>query len=275
MQYLNYLFASLLVITANVALAADPFEDFHDYGKLPDDEIHTLHQGELLYGDVEFGFIVNKGNTENTAFKLKSNLYQDFTHWRNQFKFDGLYRRETDAQTGEEDVSASRYFGSAQGNYKLGSDNASFFIYGDYERDQFNGKEYTATFALGYGNRVFEGRKNTVDIDIGPGLSISRIDDETELAAGQRRTEQGQLLRLALQWQRNVSARTRFNQDISYEQSLSGLNSRLLSETALVTQVLGGIALKFAFIYRYNSKPEEDKEKVDTELSATLVYSFN
>ena len=54
-----------------------------------------------------------------------------------------------------------------------------------------------------------------------------------------------------------------------------GLNSGCYQETALVTQVLGGIALKFAFIYRYNSEPEEEKEKVDTELSATLVYSFN
>ncbi|AUJ70552.1 MULTISPECIES: DUF481 domain-containing protein [unclassified Pseudoalteromonas] len=257
------------------SLATDPFEDFHEYGKMPDDEIHQKHKGEMLYGDVEFGFIVNKGNTQNTSFKFKSNLYQDFPKWRNQFKFNGLYRREQNTETDVEDVSASRYFGSAQGNYKLGDDNASFFMYGDYERDRFNGKEYTTTFALGYGNRVYEGRKNTVDVDIGPGMSISRVDNEIELEPEEDRTEQGQLLRMALQWERNVSKRTRFNQDVSFEQSLSGLNSRLFAESALVTQVIGGIALKFAFIYRYNSQPENEKEKVDTELGATLVYSFD
>ncbi|WP_170178638.1 DUF481 domain-containing protein [Pseudoalteromonas sp. PS5] len=275
MTLYRFIIFLVIVLLSSPSEATDPFEDFHEYGNMPDDEIHTKHQGEMLYGDVEFGFIVNKGNTQNTSFKLKSNLYQDLPTWRNQYKFDGLYRREKDTETGVEDVSASRYFGSAQGNYKLGNDKSSFFVYGDYERDRFNGKEYTSTVALGYGSRMFEGKKNTVDIDIGPGMSISRVDNEIALEPDEKRTEKGQLLRMALQWERNVSKRTRFNQDVSYEQSLSGLNSRLFAESALVTQVLGGIALKFAFIYRYNSKPEDDKEKVDTELGATLVYSFN
>ncbi|WP_440055704.1 DUF481 domain-containing protein [Pseudoalteromonas sp. T1lg65] len=275
MQYINLFCFCAAAAVSTKASATDPFEDFHSYGDLPDDEIHQQHQGELLYGDVEFGLSLHQGNTKNTSFKLKSNLYQDLTHWRNQFKFDGLYRREKNTDTGDEDVSAARYFTSGQANYKLGDEKASFFVYGDFEKDRFNGKEYTATFALGYGNRVFEGRKNTVDIDIGPGFSVSKIDDEEVLAEGEERTQTGSLVRFAMQWQRIVSKRTRFNQDVSYERSLSGLNSRLFAESSLVTQVIGGVALKFGFTYRYNSKPEADKEKVDTELGATLVYSFN
>lgn len=255
--------------------AVDPFEDFHEYGELSEEEIHELHAGEFLYGDSEFGLIINHGNAQNTAFKLKGNLYQDFTHWRNHFKFDGLYRKDTDVQTNEQKVSAERYFVSLQGNYKIGSDNESLFLYGDYEDDEFSGKEYTATFALGYGNRLFEGRKNTVDFDIGPGVSVSRTDREVELALGDERVERGHLVRLALQWQRNISERTRFNQNVSVERSLSGLSTRVFSETALVTQVLGGIGLKVAYTYRYNSKPEIDKLKGDSEISATLVYSFS
>ncbi|TMO54928.1 DUF481 domain-containing protein [Pseudoalteromonas phenolica] len=260
---------------SNPTYAVDPFEDFHEYGELSDEEIHKLHKGEFLYGDTEFGLIINKGNAENTAFKLKGNLYQDFTHWRNHFKFDGLYREDTDAESGAETVSAERYFVSMQGNYKIGQDNQSLFLYGDYEDDEFNGKEYTATFALGYGTRLFEGRKNTVDFDIGPGFSISKTDDEIEILENEERVQQGQLLRLALQWERKVSPRTRFNQDVSIERSLSGLNTRVLSETALVTQVLGGIGFKVAYTYRYNSMPEEDKLKKDSEVSATLIYSFS
>jgi putative salt-induced outer membrane protein YdiY len=263
------------VTLSNQSYAVDPFEDFHEYGELSDEEIHELHQGEFLYGDTEFGLIINKGNAENTAFKLKGNLYQDFTHWRNHFKFDGLYREDTDAETGEETVSAERYFVSMQGNYKIGEDNQSLFLYGDYEDDEFSGKEYTATLALGYGTRLFEGRKNTVDLDIGPGLSVNRTDYEIDLLEGEDRVQQGQLLRLALQWERKVSARTRFNQDVSIERSLSGLNTRVFSETALVTQVLGGIGFKVAYTYRYNSLPEEDKLKRDSEISATLIYSFS
>ncbi|KAF7775098.1 hypothetical protein PCIT_a1201 [Pseudoalteromonas citrea] len=254
--------------------AVDPFEDFHQYGELSDEEIHQLHAGEVLYGDIEFGLIANNGNTKSTAFKLKSNLYQDFEHWRNQFKVDSLYKEETDANSNSSDVSASRYYISAQGNYKVGRDNESLFIYADYNDDKFSGKEYTATVALGYGNRLFEGEKNTVDFDIGPGFSISKTDNEIDIASNAVRIQRGQLLRLALQWERTVSKQTRFNQDISIEKSLSGLSSRVFSETALVSQVMGGVSLKVSYTYRYNSDPEENKNKVDTELGATLVYSF-
>jgi putative salt-induced outer membrane protein YdiY len=37
---------------------------------------------------------------------------------------------------------------------------------------------------------------------------------------------------------------------------------------------MGGVSLKLSYTYRYNSHPEENKKKVDTELGATLVYSF-
>ncbi|WP_105264461.1 DUF481 domain-containing protein [Pseudoalteromonas sp. T1lg76] len=259
--------------------AVDPFEDFHEYGQLTDAEIHEIHQGEMFYGDAEFGFIVTRGNTDSTSFKLRANVYQDFTHWRNQFKFDSLYRRDVDSETGEETISAQRFFVSGQSNYKVGSEDASLFLYGDYEDDEFSGLDFKATVATGYGNRLYRGVKNTVDFDIGPGLYVSKVDlDEAE---GEEEAEQndgdvtGYLLRLALQWERKVSKRTRFNQFISAEQSLSGLNSRLKSETSLISQIMGQLSLKFAYLYRYNSKPETLKHTYDSELSATFVYSFD
>lgn len=253
--------------------AVDPFEDFHEYGQLSDEEIHELHKGEMLYGDTEFGFIVSSGNTNSTSFKFKGNLYQDFEKWRNQFKIDTLYKRDKNSETGSDEVSANRIFISAQGNYKVGVKNASLFIYGDYEEDQFSGLEFKSTIATGYGNRLYQGVKNKVDFDIGPGLYRSVADSDSDIAS-EDDTKTGYLLRLALQWERKVSTRTRFNQNISIEQSLAGLNSRLKSETALISQVLGAVSLKFAYLYRYNSKPEDERLKYDSELSATMVYSF-
>ncbi|MGO2076201.1 MAG: DUF481 domain-containing protein, partial [Pseudoalteromonas sp.] len=124
------------------AWAVDPFEDFHEYGQLSDEEIHKIHQGELLYGDTEFGFIVSRGNTNSTSLKFKGNLYQDLEKWRNQFKIDSLYKRDRNETTGNDEVSANRIFLSAQGNYKVGVKNASFFMYGDYEEDEFSGLDF-------------------------------------------------------------------------------------------------------------------------------------
>ena len=83
-----------LLVCSWQAFAVDPFEDFHEYGQLSEEEIHKIHKGELLYGDMEFGFMVSRGNTNSTSFKLKGNLYQDFEKWRNQFKLDTLYKRD-------------------------------------------------------------------------------------------------------------------------------------------------------------------------------------
>ncbi|MFL3653210.1 MAG: DUF481 domain-containing protein [Pseudoalteromonas sp.] len=268
----KYLFLILLMISSP-SWAVDPFEDFHEYGKLSDEEIHELHKGEMFYGDTEFGLILSKGNTNSTSFKLKGNLYQDFEKWRNQFKIDSLYKRDQNDDTGTTDVTANRIFVSAQGNYKVGVKNTSLFIYGDYEEDEFSGLDFKSTIATGYGARVYQGVKNKVDIDVGPGLYRSVADDESEVSEDEQ-NKTGYLVRVAMQWERLVSKRTRFNQDVSIEQSLSGLNSRLKSETALISQVIGAVSLKFAYMYRYNSKPEDDNLKYDSELSATLVYSF-
>ncbi|CAM2802907.1 DUF481 domain-containing protein [Pseudoalteromonas distincta] len=268
----KYLFIIFLIVSCS-SWAVDPFEDFHEYGKLSDEEIHELHKGEVFYGDTEFGFILSKGNTNSTSFKLKGNLYQDFENWRNQFKIDSLYKRDQNDDTDETEVTANRVFVSAQGNYKIGVKNVSFFIYGDYEEDEFSGLDFKSTLATGYGARVYQGVKNKVGIDIGPGLYRSVADDESEVSEDEK-NKTGYLVRVAMQWERLVSKRTRFNQDVSIEQSLSGLNSRLKSETSLISQVIGAVSLKFAYMYRYNSKPEDNNLKYDTELSATLVYSF-
>ena len=57
---------SVLGLVCGASWASDPFEDFHEYGDLSEAEIHRLHEGELLYGDTEFGFSVNSGNTNST-----------------------------------------------------------------------------------------------------------------------------------------------------------------------------------------------------------------
>ena len=117
------------MLTSWQVAAVDPFEDFHEYGQLSEEEIHKIHKGEMLYGDMEFGFMISSGNTHSTSFKYKGNLYQDFEKWRNQFKIDTLYKRDRNDETGDDEVSADRIFISGQGNYKLNVKNESFFIY--------------------------------------------------------------------------------------------------------------------------------------------------
>lgn len=253
------------IVVSCSAFAKDPFEDFHKWGDLTQDPNHQERSDEFFYGDVELGFIVTTGNTNSSSTKFKANLYQDLDKWRNQAKFDSLLKRDTSADQNNK-ITAARTYISLQGNYRLGEKNSSLFLFGDYEYDRFSGVENQATFVSGYGNRLFKGRKDKVDFDIGPGVNYQQ--------SAQKETELGYVMRVALQWERTVSERTRFNQNFSAEQSLSGLNSRLKSETALVSQINGALSLKFSYLYRYNTEPEVNKSRFDAETSATFVYRF-
>lgn len=262
---MKFLYVILYLFSFSL-LAKDPFEDFSEYGKLDESEIHQMHQGEFLYGDTELGFILTSGNTDSTTAKLKANIYQDFDNWRNQYKFDSLFKRDLNEATGENETSARRIFFSSQANYKLADQDESFFMYGEYENDRFNGVRYKGTLVSGYGNRLLALRKDRIDFDIGPGFSAQSNTDSSE--------ENGFLIRMAIHWERLISSRSRFNQAISYEQSLSGLSSRLKSETALISRVNGALSVKFSYLYRHNSQPEAGKQSFDSETSASLVLNF-
>ena len=262
---MRYVVAIFLLLAQFYTYANDPFEDFYKYGEIEDKEWQKAQLDRLFYGDVELGFIVTTGNTNSSSAKIKANLYQDFEKWRNQLKFDTLVKRDR-FDDNDSSVSAARSYVSLQSNYDVGEQNASFFVFTDYEYDRFNGIEHQASLVSGYGNRLFDNVKNIVDFDIGPGINY-QVNEAGE-------SDIGYLLRVALQWERLVSKRTRFNQNVSIEQSLSGLNSRFKLETSLVSEISGDLSLKFSYLYRYNTQPEADKRHYDGETSATFVYQF-
>lgn len=261
MRFVVVIFLLLVCLNVN---AADPFEDFAEYGVAPKDERYEKNKGRLFFGDIELGFIVTTGNTNTSSAKLKTNLMQDLKNWRNQLKLDSLVKREDE---NEQELSAARYFTSLQSNYLIEDTHRSLFVYGDFEYDKFSGIQEQASLVSGYGWRFLDTDKDKVDLDIGPGLNYQKSASE--------QSNVGYLFRLALQWERSFGERTRFNQNVSAEQSLSGLNSRFKSETSLVSQISGALSLKFSYLYRYNSEPEEGKSSYDAETSATFVFSFN
>lgn len=266
---MRFLFSFFVLLTVGQVYAddVDPFEDFYKYGELTESEIHKIRSGELFYGDAEFGFVLSKGNFNASSLKLKSNVYQDFAKWRNQFKFNIFHRRDKYPKQQPQTVSSSRFFMSGQSNYKVGEKNSSLFAYFDYEHDEFRQLTYEKTLVTGYGNRLYNDNNHKVDIDIGPGVYMYRNEKDSDKTTGY-------LLRLALRWEYNIAKYTRFTQHISAEQSFSGGNSRVKSESALISRIFGELSLKFSYLYRYNTQPESGKKTFDSELSATFVYSF-
>ena len=78
-----------------------------------------------LKADAEAGFLVTSGNTDSTALKAKLDIKQDFEKWHNNYVFEGLYKEneveiiENGETTKESQVTAEKYFGSLQTDFKL------------------------------------------------------------------------------------------------------------------------------------------------------------
>lgn len=220
-------------------------------------------------GEVELGIVLTTGNSESASGRTAVNVEQDFTDWRTEYAINAQYQRsQFDNEQGEteRETTEQQIFLSYQGNYKLETEDESFYVFGSYNDDRFNGYHYQLTAATGYSWRFFDSASSTIDLEIGPGYVWNELED------GSRR--QGTIVRSAIKYEQELTVATRFKQEIITEISFSGEASTTKSESSMVAQVNGRLALRVSFLLEYNSKPIDVRKKIDTETGITLVYSF-
>lgn len=215
----------------------------------------------------EFGLIATTGNTETMAFKGSLSAHQELTDWSNDYKFEALYKNETkedDDGNEETDVSAEKYFGSGQANYKLQNPDHRLFGFASYEKDRFSSYNYQSTLAIGWNQRLWEDDQSMFEYSIGPGYSFAETSD------GESRDSP--ILRTSLDY------RYQFNDTASFEQSIStefgSYNTKTKSETAFVARITDPLAVKLSLTLDHNSKVDEGDDELDTQTVVSLSYIF-
>jgi len=74
---------------------------------------------------------------------------------------------------------------------------------------------------------------------------------------------------------RKLGDHVEFQQLLSAKYALSAAdNSTYKAETSITTKLISILQLKFTFTVDYNTNVEDDKENMDTQTAATLVYVF-
>ena len=140
------LIASLLALTfSSVTFAQDDVKPF------------TM-EGEL-------GIIATTGNTETSSISAGITAHQELEQWSNDYILEGLYKKETvdnDDGTEEEYTSAQKFYGSAQGNYKLDNPDYRLFGFASYEDDRLSNFDYQSTLAVGWNQKVLEKDRKSV-----------------------------------------------------------------------------------------------------------------
>ena len=215
----------------------------------------------------ELGFISTSGNTETTSISAGIQAHQELEKWSNDYVLKGLYKQETVEGDDGEDIeftSAQKFFGSAQGNYKLANPDNRLFGFASYEDDRFSNFNYQATVAAGWNQKVLENKRHTLEYSIGPGYSFIETQDGENLDSV--------IVRASSAYSWKISDTAKFTQTVTTEVGSDNTKSR--AESALTATISGNLSMRLSFKLDHNTNVEDDVEKLDTETAVSLVYNF-
>lgn len=223
------------------------------------EEVVEVKEPELIRweGNLELGYTKTTGNTDDTSGKGAFDITFREGDWRNVARGDYLYS-EADGTT-----TAERYLVNNRTAYVF-TERDYIWLSLTYEDDDFNGFDYTASSALGYGRQLLKIDTMNWLFEIGPGYRFSQTDDGAE--------EDEVILRMYSEYKWQFTETSAFDQLLSTEIGEDNTISRLLS--SLTLNVVGALNLRLSYEINHTKEVPDDKDKTDTITSVTLLYSI-
>lgn len=261
-RMLSALFLSTFSSMVSVAQANDLIQTLYHADPAIDSDDATP-QFNL---DGELGILVNTGNTSAASIKAAINADHETEVWSSVYFAELLYK-ESAPIGAKRDISAQRFFSSAQFDYKLVSNGRRVFMYGDYEDNRFTGFEYRASFASGYSERLWRDEDSEFRYSIGPGYTFVEAQENSSTMINN-----GVIVRASAEYKYRWSSGAKLRQFVSTEASEDNTKSR--SETSLSANVFGSLAMKLSFVLNHETDTAENIDPLSTETSVALVYQF-
>lgn len=232
-------------------------EDFSTSSPVTEGTIFTL-EGEL-------GFLRESGNTQASSLTAGINAQHETAHISAQYFAELLYKESEISVDGvqQTDVTAQRWFGFVQNEYKLTEPNNRLFVYGDYENDRFSGYNYRSTIAAGWAQQRWNNETSSFRYSIGPGYLFAKEDNQLANRP---------ILRGSINYTYTLSSGARLRQFISSELSTENSFTRTIS--SLTMTLIDKLALKVAFKTTYQSNANETSDALNTETTIAMVYQF-
>ncbi|TRX57430.1 YdiY family protein [Thalassomonas sp. M1454] len=254
---------------------------YHFTDEVPPEEFIGFPECDItpstISGSVEVGAFFNTGDNDYAIAKAKSDLVHDIGKLSTNWIVDLFGRRaeKENAETGKKEYETTdqKWATSLQSNYTLEEGGKNYvFAYGSYETNRFNGFDYQASVAGGWGRRWYETENAYFDAEMGPGYKIDEIA-ETEFHNNE--TQKSTIIRAAATYERKLFETMEFKQTLSAEYApKSGDNSKYKSVSSITTKLIESLALKFAFSVDHNTEVESNISNTRTETSLTLVFSI-
>ena len=219
----------------------------------------------------ELGFASARGNSNTESFNGRLRLRYTDDDWVHSMDLFGLRSRSDSVQTNEDgtetkvtNTTANRYTGSAGSALQLG-EHRQITATVRFERDDFATYDRQSSFGLGYGTRLWDNDRFSMDAQIGPGVRRTHNSDDDE-------TRTGLIGRGFFDMKYSLTANTDLVNTLLVESG--SYNTFAQNDLGVSVSMNEHLALKAAWQARHNSDVADDKRKTDTLTTMNVVYKF-
>ncbi|MEM7432013.1 MAG: DUF481 domain-containing protein [Pseudomonadota bacterium] len=208
-------------------------------------------------GKALLGYLATSGNTDNTNLNSGFSVGYSAGDWTHGFEATAINATE------DNETTAEAYTAGWKSERALSEAN---FLFGrlDWRKDRFSGYDTQFSQTVGYGRRIIDTDRHSLNGEIGAGAR------QSDLITGETESETIATGGLYYKW--TISDTAAFTQDFLVETGSS--NTYLESVTALSATLVGDLALVASYTVKNNSDVPLGVEKTDTYTALSLEYGF-
>ena len=208
-------------------------------------------------GTATLGYLATSGNTENSTLNTGVTLGYKIGKWQHTATAKAINSSEEDSTTAE------AYDFSFKSERNLTDVD---FLFGklDYRKDRFSGFDNQFSQVVGYGRRLINTDKHSLNAEVGAGARQSERQDGT--------TEDEGVFNGGLFYKWTLNDTAAFSQDLTTEVGSDNTYSEAISK--VTAQLIGDLALVVSYAIKHNSDVEAGVEKKDTYTALSLEYAF-
>ena len=208
-------------------------------------------------GEVDFGLIKANGNTKTDSMNGKARIEYSKERWIHSASLVVLNATSNGTTTAQ----SYTFNGKSRHNFKKRE-----YMFGNllYQDDHLSGYRSQVSETFGYGRRVIDSPRLSLDMEVGGGArqSTPRGGASLDEAIGRAHGN--------LEWK--VSGTSVFSQHMTMESGR--YNTELQSVTALKSRINGNLAMKVSYTVKHNSYVPPGSVKTETISNVALVVDF-
>lgn len=208
----------------------------------------------------DVGFVSTTGNTEISALNLGEKLILRAGSWEHRQQFGSVYASQDGKQT------SNLLFTNWRSDWSF-RPGLALFGYAGFDRNEFAGISRRFEEALGLAAKLLTRDSDQWTLELGLGLNQQRGTDGTTLNFSS--------VRSATMYKHLFTKTAYFQQGVEFLPSLKvSEDYRVNSETALVAPLSSHIAMKLAYVVRFDNLPEVGRRKSDRILTSGLQFNW-